>query len=72
MEKSIQIKQHTSLGMLWFMGWLFSLGFLDLGFWKGLLALIVWPYFLGIHFADAPADAPPPEQAVIEQQVKLG
>ena len=43
--------QHSSLGMLWFIGWLFTLGYLKLGFWWGVLAIIVWPYFLGQHFA---------------------
>ena len=34
-------------GMAWFGGWLFTLGYLKLTFWKGVLGLIVWPYFLG-------------------------
>jgi hypothetical protein len=34
-------------GLLWFGGWLFTLGFAKLGFWKGVLGLVVWPYFLG-------------------------
>jgi hypothetical protein len=34
-------------GMLWFGGWLFTIGFAHLGFWKGFLALVIWPYFLG-------------------------
>ena len=38
-------------GMLWFAGWLFTIGYLKLGFWKVLLALIGWPYFLGANFA---------------------
>ncbi len=37
--------------MAWFGGWLFSIGFLHLGFWKGVLALPLWPYFLGVHFS---------------------
>ena len=28
-------------------GWLFTLGFLHLTFWKGALAIILWPYYLG-------------------------
>lgn len=44
-----------SLGGLWIIGWLFTIGYLKLGFWMGALALIVWPYFLGGHFADATA-----------------
>lgn len=37
-------------GSAWFAAWLFTIGFLNLGFWKGLLAIIVWPYFLGVYF----------------------
>jgi hypothetical protein len=50
-ERKISIKQHSSLGTVWFAGWLFSIGYLHLGFWQGLLGIIVWPYFLGAHFA---------------------
>jgi hypothetical protein len=35
-------------GMLWFAGWLFTIGFVQLVWWKALLALIAWPYFLGV------------------------
>lgn len=35
------------VGPIWFAGWLFTIGFLGLSFSKGLLALVVWPYFLG-------------------------
>ena len=37
----------SAAGMLWFGGWLFTLGFAKLIWWKALLALVVWPYFLG-------------------------
>lgn len=47
-----------SLGLLWFVGWLFTLGFLKQGFWQGLLAILVWPYFLGVHFADSAVEEP--------------
>lgn len=47
----IHITQHSSLGAAWFVGWLFTIGYLQLNFWSGLLAIIVWPYFLGGHFA---------------------
>lgn len=36
------------VGMLWVGGWLFTLGFAGLGFWKGMLALVIWPYLLGV------------------------
>ncbi|MCL6466357.1 MAG: hypothetical protein K6T77_06340 [candidate division WOR-3 bacterium] len=35
-------------GTLWFIGWLFTIGYLHLPFfWKGVLALFIWPYYLG-------------------------
>jgi len=40
----------STLGPLWLIGWLFTIGFLRLAFWKGLLALVVWPYYLGVFF----------------------
>ncbi|MEO1136316.1 MAG: hypothetical protein AAFW68_06860 [Pseudomonadota bacterium] len=68
MAKPIKVEQHGGLGVLWFIGWLFSIGFLKLGFWKGLLALLIWPYFLGAHIADqmstpAPVETVEPETA---------
>lgn len=50
MEK-IKIEQHSVLGGLWCAGWLFTIGFLHLNFWKGLLAIILWAYYLGAHFS---------------------
>ena len=41
---------QNGLGGLWVMGWLFTIGYLRLTFWKGVLALIIWPYYLGISF----------------------
>ena len=35
------------IGPLWFIGWLFTIGFADLSVVKGILALVLWPYFLG-------------------------
>jgi hypothetical protein len=46
MEK-IKIQNHSFTAFSWFSGWLFTLGFLHLSFWHGVLAIIVWPYFLG-------------------------
>ena len=40
----------TITGSLWFIGWLFTIGYLKLTFWKGVLALILWPYDLGSFF----------------------
>jgi hypothetical protein len=35
-------------GTLWFAGWLFTVGFAKLVWWKILLGLIAWPYFLAV------------------------
>ena len=43
----IRIEQHGSAGLLWFGAWLFTIGFLHLSFWKGVLGLVIWPYYMG-------------------------
>lgn len=43
----IRIEQHSSAGMLWLAAWMFTIGYLHLSFWKAVLALVVWPYYLG-------------------------
>jgi hypothetical protein len=40
----------SAAGVLWVIGWLFTIGFLKLSFAKGALALLLWPYFLGASF----------------------
>jgi len=40
-------KGAISSGTVWFLGWLFTLGFVKLGLVKGLLAIVIWPYYLG-------------------------
>jgi hypothetical protein len=67
----IKIENHGIACALWFVGWLFTIGFLELTFfryvpiansqtlvnrdysrtlWKGVLAILVWPYYLGEFF----------------------
>ncbi len=50
MEK-IKIENHTFGFGIWLMGWLFTVGFLHLTFWQGVLAIVLWPYDLGAAFA---------------------
>ena len=45
------VKCEVSFGLLWFAGWLFSLGYLGMGFFKGILALLIWPYYIGVALA---------------------
>lgn len=47
MEK-IKVEQHTAAGSAWAIGWIFTIGFLHLSFWKGVLAIVIWPYYLGV------------------------
>ena len=63
----IRIEQHSCLGLIWAAGWLFTLGFLKLGtpaasipldngylklgFWQGVLAIVIWPYDIGAWVA---------------------
>jgi hypothetical protein len=50
MEK-IKIEQSSAAGMLWIAGWLFTIGFAKLTFFKGVLAILLWPYYLGELFS---------------------
>jgi hypothetical protein len=50
MEK-IRIEQHSVMGGVWFGAWMFTIGFLHLGFWRGVFAIVIWPYYLGVHFS---------------------
>jgi hypothetical protein len=43
----IKIEQHGAVGMLWLGAWLFVIGILHLTFWRGVLAIVLWPYYLG-------------------------
>jgi hypothetical protein len=47
----INIQQHGTGGLLWFAAWLFTIGALKLTFWQGVLAVVIWPYYLGVRLA---------------------
>jgi hypothetical protein len=49
MPAKIRIEQHTFAGCAWFAAWLFTIGYLRLSFWRGVFALVIWPYFIGTH-----------------------
>lgn len=46
-QKSTQNFGPFTSGAFWFAGWLFTLGFVKLIWWKALLAFVIWPYYLG-------------------------
>ena len=33
---------------LWAIGWLFTMGYLKLTFWKAVFAIVIWPYYIGV------------------------
>lgn len=51
MSDKIKIENHTFSGGVWFIGWLFTIGYVGLSFWQGVLAIIIWPYYLGVAVA---------------------
>lgn len=48
---SVRVDQSGVVFFIGVWGWLFSIGFLHLTFWQGVLAIILWPYYLGVHFS---------------------
>ena len=53
-KERMKIVHHTTPGFVWFGGWLFTIGYLHLSFWKGVLAIVLWAYYLGAHFSSLP------------------
>jgi hypothetical protein len=48
-EKQSVVKVDTGLiGIIWFIGWLFTIAFARLIWWQAILGLVIWPYYLGL------------------------
>lgn len=47
MMNKIKIENNGAF-WVWVVGWLFTIGFLHLSFWKGVLAIVIWPYYIGV------------------------
>ena len=47
MDKRIGNASSAVAGVIWFIGWLFTIGFAQLIWWKIILGVVVWPIFLG-------------------------
>jgi hypothetical protein len=43
-----RVKVDTGTGMFWFIGWLFTIAFAQLGWGQAILGLLLWPYYLGV------------------------
>jgi hypothetical protein len=44
----IQNRAVVSLAPLWLIGWLFMIGYTHPGFWRAVLGILIWPYYLGL------------------------
>jgi hypothetical protein len=44
--RKIQVGAHLA-GTIWFIGWLFTIGFAKLIWWQWIVGVVAWPYFLG-------------------------
>jgi hypothetical protein len=53
-EWSCGAEGGSTAGVVWVAGWLFTIAFVKLGFWKAVLALLLWPYFLGAALRAVP------------------
>jgi len=53
--EKIRVEHQGVGGMAWAAFWLFTIGYLHLTFWKGVAALIMWPYYLGIALSRLPS-----------------
>src|SRR5713101_7874128 len=55
-DRWVSLNRATSLlGLVCISAWLFTIGLLHLTFWKGVLAIVLWPYYLGVLFQRAGA-----------------
>ncbi len=46
-EKRGHTENASLVGPVWYIGWLFTVAFANLGFLKAFFALVLWPYYLG-------------------------
>jgi hypothetical protein len=42
------VKVDSGFGIVWVIGWLFTIAFANLIWWQAILGLLLWPYYLGL------------------------
>ncbi len=52
MEQEVQSNNSDQrdfgiVGIFWYAGWLFTIAFVELVWWKAILGIVIWPYYLG-------------------------
>ncbi len=50
-DRRTNVETASIVGPIWYIGWLFTIALAKLSFWKAVLALIIWPYYLGSALA---------------------
>lgn len=50
-SKKSKVEVAGIMSTNWFIGWLFTIGFVKPSFWKGLLVLLLWSYYPGEKLA---------------------
>jgi hypothetical protein len=46
--KTVRVHSGSAAGTFWFAGWMFTIVFAKLIWWKILLALVIWPWYLAL------------------------
>jgi hypothetical protein len=46
-EENKMKNSGPGFGLIWFIGWLFTIGYAELVWWKIILGIVVWPFYLG-------------------------
>jgi len=52
--QNVIVKQHMLTGGVWLAAWLFTVGFVQLTFGQAILAILIWPYYLGVFLSVVP------------------
>ena len=45
--QNIKVKAVSDSAPVWFIGWLFTIGFANLSVMQAIFAILLWPYYLG-------------------------
>ena len=57
MGEKVMVKHGSGaslFGPIWFIGWLFTIGYCHLHMVRAAFALLLWPYYLGAALGHAP------------------
>jgi acyl-coenzyme A synthetase/AMP-(fatty) acid ligase len=46
--KTVHVSSGSMAGAFWTAGWMFTIAFAKLIWWKALLAFVIWPWYLAL------------------------